>query len=139
VPQDGRSLHVQPAGWVVSGGFEAVKVHTPLTPPELRVLLLVAAGQGNRQIAEELLLSEDTVKTHLRRICRKMRARNRTHAVTVAFAPGGWVIAPNILDVPAGVRPLFVDVTDARPTPTEPPDPTPRPISETFVLQSRYV
>ena len=55
-----------------------------LTPRELEVLQLVAAGSSNREIGEELMLSEATVKSHLVHIYDKMGVRSRTSAVAAA-------------------------------------------------------
>ncbi|WP_051472116.1 response regulator transcription factor [Patulibacter minatonensis] len=52
-----------------------------LSGRELEVLRLMAGGLRNAEIAERLTLSEPTVKSHVRRILRKMRASNRAHAV----------------------------------------------------------
>jgi LuxR family transcriptional regulator, regulator of acetate metabolism len=52
-----------------------------LSSRELEVLRLMAGGLRNAEIAERLTLSEPTVKSHVRRILRKMRASNRAHAV----------------------------------------------------------
>ena len=57
----------------------------PLTAREIEVLELIAAGLGNREIAEALHLSEETVKTHVQRLLRKLRAMSRAHAVAIAF------------------------------------------------------
>jgi DNA-binding NarL/FixJ family response regulator/transcriptional regulator with XRE-family HTH domain len=54
---------------------------TPLTGREIAVLQLLATGVGNRQIAEALILGEETVKTHVARIMQKLDATSRTHAV----------------------------------------------------------
>jgi DNA-binding CsgD family transcriptional regulator len=48
-----------------------------LTPREHEVLRLILAAQTNSEIADQLKLSPDTVKTHLRQICVKLGARNR--------------------------------------------------------------
>jgi len=52
-----------------------------LTPRELEMLELVAAGWSNREIAEKGFVSENTVKTHLSRVFDKLGARRRTQAV----------------------------------------------------------
>ena len=59
-----------------------------LTRRELQVLMGMAEGSSNRAISEELELSNDTVKTHVTRILRKLRARDRAHAVAVAYRRG---------------------------------------------------
>ena len=59
-----------------------------LTPRELEVLTLVASGSSNRQIGEELMLSEATVKSHLVHIYDKLGARSRTSAVAAAREQG---------------------------------------------------
>jgi DNA-binding NarL/FixJ family response regulator len=51
-----------------------------LSPRELEVLALVAAGYANAEIAAELVIGVETVKTHLGAIRRKLQARDRTHA-----------------------------------------------------------
>jgi DNA-binding CsgD family transcriptional regulator len=56
-----------------------------LTPRELEVLRLVAAGNSNRQIAEALVLSEHTVARHLQNIRVKLRVPSRTAATAFAF------------------------------------------------------
>jgi len=60
----------------------------PLTKREFQVLVLAARGYTNTEIGEKLHLVEDTIKTHMRRIMFKLGARNRTHAVTIAFCKG---------------------------------------------------
>jgi NarL family two-component system response regulator LiaR len=52
-----------------------------LTPRELEILELIAAGLSNREIAERLHVSENTVKTHSSRVFDKLGARRRTQAV----------------------------------------------------------
>lgn len=52
-----------------------------LTPRELEILELIAAGLSNREIAERAFVSENTVKTHSSRVFDKLGARRRTQAV----------------------------------------------------------
>jgi two-component system, NarL family, response regulator LiaR len=52
-----------------------------ITPRELEILALVAKGLSNREIAEQLFVSENTVKTHCSRAFDKLGARRRTQAV----------------------------------------------------------
>ena len=54
-----------------------------LTPREMGVLRHVAGGNRNREIAERLLISEETVKVHLKHIMEKLGATDRTAAVTI--------------------------------------------------------
>jgi DNA-binding NarL/FixJ family response regulator len=59
-----------------------------LTDREKDVLLHVAAGSRNRDIGERLLISEETVKVHVRHIMEKLGASDRTEAVTIAIRRG---------------------------------------------------
>ena len=52
-----------------------------ITPRELEILELIANGLSNREIAEKLFVSENTVKTHSSRLFDKLSARRRTQAV----------------------------------------------------------
>jgi DNA-binding NarL/FixJ family response regulator len=58
---------------------------TSLTEREKDVLLLVAQGESNKSIAQKLVLSEVTVKSHLNSIFKKLNVTNRTQAVLVAL------------------------------------------------------
>ena len=55
-----------------------------ITPRELEILELIAAGLSNREISQRLYVSENTVKTHSGRVLEKLSARRRTHAVQLA-------------------------------------------------------
>ncbi len=57
-----------------------------ITPRELEILGLIAAGLSNREIAERLFVSENTVKTHSSRLFDKLGARRRTQAVQIGKA-----------------------------------------------------
>ena len=59
-----------------------------LTPRELEVLRLLAQGKSNPQIAQELVISRLTAKTHVERIIRKLRVSDRTQAVLHAIELG---------------------------------------------------
>jgi DNA-binding NarL/FixJ family response regulator len=59
-----------------------------LTPREAGVLRLVAAGRTNRQIGEELFISEKTVSVHVSRVMAKLDAASRTEAVSIAYQRG---------------------------------------------------
>jgi DNA-binding NarL/FixJ family response regulator len=59
-----------------------------LTPREIQVLELVAAGNSNKVVADRLEITEDTVKSHVRSILNKLGANDRTHAVTIALRRG---------------------------------------------------
>jgi DNA-binding NarL/FixJ family response regulator len=64
------------------------KGETSLTERELRVLRLVASGASNSEIAENLSISVNTVKSHLKNILDKLHLDNRTQAATYAFERG---------------------------------------------------
>jgi DNA-binding NarL/FixJ family response regulator len=59
-----------------------------LTPREIEVLRLVAGGNANKEIAARLSLTEESVKSHIRNILSKLRANDRTHAVTIGLKRG---------------------------------------------------
>jgi DNA-binding NarL/FixJ family response regulator len=59
-----------------------------LTERELQVLTGMSHGQSNAEIGKDLFLSEDTVKTHARRLFRKLSAADRAQAVAVGFRHG---------------------------------------------------
>jgi DNA-binding NarL/FixJ family response regulator len=59
-----------------------------LTPRELEVLQHIANGNRNREIAAQLFISEETVKVHIKHIMEKLRASDRTEAVSIAIRRG---------------------------------------------------
>ena len=78
-----------------SGGGEVIPFASPLqelehepTTREIEVLQLISDGLANREIGHRLFLSEETVKSHVRHILAKLRARSRAHAVAVGLRRG---------------------------------------------------
>lgn len=63
-------------------------VEDQLTPRELEVLKLIAQGNANKEIAAQLSVREDTVKSHVGNILEKLGANDRTHAVTIGLKRG---------------------------------------------------
>ena len=59
-----------------------------ITKRELEILSLIASGLSNREIAEKLFVSENTVKTHSSRLFEKMNAKRRTQAVQIGKEVG---------------------------------------------------
>jgi len=59
-----------------------------LSPREIEVLGLIAAGNANKQIADQLSIGEATVKGHITNILSKLDANDRTHAVTIGLRRG---------------------------------------------------
>jgi DNA-binding NarL/FixJ family response regulator len=59
-----------------------------LTPRELDVLRLLARGMSNAEIAEQLIIGEATVKTHVAHVLAKLDLRDRIHAVVYAYESG---------------------------------------------------
>ena len=59
-----------------------------LSGREIEVLGLVSQGKRNKEIADLLIVSEDTVKMHLKHIFRKLHANDRTQAVVIAIQQG---------------------------------------------------
>ena len=66
---------------------ESMDGEAPLTEREMQVLRGMSQGQSNGEIGRELFLSEDTVKTHARRLFRKLGARDRAQAVALGLPP----------------------------------------------------
>ena len=88
----GRSLAAA-IHFIVAGGVfapydlmaaEEPKASGPLTRRENQVLSGLCQGKSNKEIAQDLDLQEVTVKLHVKTLCRKLGARNRTHAAMIA-------------------------------------------------------
>jgi len=63
-------------------------LHEQLTEREMEVLLLIAKGKSNQEIADELFIALKTVKTHVSNILAKLEVQDRTQAVVYAFQNG---------------------------------------------------
>jgi len=59
-----------------------------LTAREVDVLTLIASGWSNAEVGRRLFIAEETVKTHVRHVLEKLRARNRAHAVAIGCQRG---------------------------------------------------
>jgi DNA-binding NarL/FixJ family response regulator len=77
-------------------GTETLKL---LTPREIDVLRLLGGGLSNAEIASELVLSESTVKTHVKRLMSKLDLSSRAQGVVVAYETGLVVPTPTSTDV----------------------------------------
>ena len=78
---------------------EAARI-AELTPREQEVLRLIASGYSNAEIAEAFVISEGTVKTHVKRLLGKLDLRDRTQAAVFAYEVG--FVRPS--HVPASLR-----------------------------------
>lgn len=83
--EDAMAKH--PGGRPRSGGEGAVKLAS-LTPREREVLEQIATGRSNQEIAGVLFISEETVKTHVRKVLQKLSLRDRVQAVVFAYENG---------------------------------------------------
>src|SRR5271155_5004902 len=77
--------HVSPE---VAGRLAEHMGDDDLTARELEVLRLIRDGHRNKQIADQLTISENTVNFHIKNLMAKLRANDRTHAVTIALRRG---------------------------------------------------
>jgi DNA-binding NarL/FixJ family response regulator len=85
-----RAVHAGRKALSPEVSFELAEhaVDAALSPVEVRVLRLIAEGQSNREIATQLVTTEDAVKNHVKSILSKLDANDRTHAVVVALRRG---------------------------------------------------
>jgi two-component system, NarL family, response regulator LiaR len=79
---------------VPQGGIGMRPVRSILTAREWEVLDLISLGHSTRQIAEQLVLSNETVRTHVKNLMRKLGARTRAHAVAIALSESAIEINP---------------------------------------------
>jgi DNA-binding CsgD family transcriptional regulator len=82
----------------VSRANSAREPHIRLTRRELQVLRLMATTHSNRDIAEQLFVSQETVRSHVKRILRKLDQPDRTQAVLVAVRTGLIELSRNSVD-----------------------------------------
>jgi two-component system response regulator DegU len=76
-------------------GKTMVTIVTPLTSRETQILNYIADGNSNKQIADILHISEQTIKNHVSNILRKLNANDRAHAVVLAIRYG-WISAEDL-------------------------------------------
>ncbi|MCU6501313.1 response regulator transcription factor [Rugamonas sp. A1-17] len=82
----GRRLLPPPVAASLANSFQL----DALSKREIEVLRLVGEGNSNQRVADQLGLSEDTIKAHMKAILQKLDARDRTHAVMIALRRGYW-------------------------------------------------
>jgi len=91
VHADGRYMDAALAAALAAPGTRPRRpngVRQPLSQREHEVLRLISDGLENQAIADTLFVSVETIRTHVKSILRKLAARDRTHAVAVAFRSG---------------------------------------------------
>jgi DNA-binding NarL/FixJ family response regulator len=85
-----RAIHAGKKAISPQASYEIAEHATddPLTPAEIAVLRLVAAGNANKQIADQLSVTEETVKSRVKNILSKLGANDRTHAAMIGLKRG---------------------------------------------------
>jgi DNA-binding NarL/FixJ family response regulator len=85
-----RSVHSGKKALSPEASFELAEHATDesLTPAEVEVLQLIAAGNANKQIADRLAVTEDTIKGRVKNILSKLGANDRTHAAIIGVKRG---------------------------------------------------
>jgi DNA-binding NarL/FixJ family response regulator len=85
-----RAVHAGKKALSPEASYEIAEHATddPLTPAEITVLRLIAAGNANKQIADQLSITEETVKSRVKSILSKLGANDRTHAATIGLKRG---------------------------------------------------
>ncbi len=71
-----------------------IKQAPKLSGRELEVLSLIAEGFSSREIAQALWVTEETVKSHVRRVLHRLGARTRAHAVAIVYREQLWTLPP---------------------------------------------
>lgn len=82
-----------------------------LTPQQVTILKMICAGKTNHQIAKELGLKEDTIKTHVKNIMSRLKLRRsfhrtRQYLVTIAYEVG--IVTPGDVALPYETERLFL-------------------------------
>jgi DNA-binding NarL/FixJ family response regulator len=85
-----RSVHGGKKALSPEASFQLAEHATDesLTPAEIEVLKLIAAGNANKQIADRLSVTEDTIKGRVKNILSKLGASDRTHAAIIGIKRG---------------------------------------------------
>ena len=85
-----RAVHAGKKALSAEASFELAEHATDeaLTPGEVEILRLIAAGNANKQIAAQLSITEETVKGRVKNILSKLGANDRTHAATIGLKRG---------------------------------------------------
>jgi DNA-binding NarL/FixJ family response regulator len=85
-----RAVHAGKKMLAAEASYELAEHSTDddLTPGEVEVLRLIAAGNANKEIAAQLSLTEDTVKGRVKNILSKLGANDRTHAAMIGVKRG---------------------------------------------------
>jgi len=85
-----RAVHAGKKTLAAEASYELAEHATDdaLTPGEVEVLRLIAAGNANKQIAAELSITEETVKRRVKNILSKLGANDRTHAAMIGVKRG---------------------------------------------------
>jgi DNA-binding NarL/FixJ family response regulator len=85
-----RAVHAGRKAVSLEASYELAEHATDdaLTPAEINVLRLIAAGNANKQIADQLKITEETVKSRVKSILSKLGANDRTHAAMIGLKRG---------------------------------------------------
>jgi DNA-binding NarL/FixJ family response regulator len=85
-----RGVHAGKKALSPEASFELAEhaMDDPLTPIEVAILRLIADGNANKQIADQLSITEETVKGRIKSILSKLKANDRTQAATIALKRG---------------------------------------------------